>query len=209
MYPQHRMVHLMDIIAHATTRFIQSKMSGMDLWRSNYNQVEEALQQGINLCEKWIDVCQKLTSLLWPNYSPHPWKGGPYAPDHAANVQRRLREVHSLRTMHKQLTQLLSHNEQDELKTAKSFEPFRYESERTNINYVVCSLTPTKSNQNSVIKNDSLLSLISPQIAQPGPVQPLHGAAVARRCRLLRDVPRAGREPHRGQAQSPAEEHER
>ena len=38
MYPQHRMVHLMDIIAHATTRFIQSKMSGMDLWRSNYNQ---------------------------------------------------------------------------------------------------------------------------------------------------------------------------
>ena len=37
-YPQHRMVHLMDIIAHATTRFIQSKMSGMDLWRSNYNQ---------------------------------------------------------------------------------------------------------------------------------------------------------------------------
>ena len=29
--------------------------------------------------------------------------------------------------MHKQLTQLLSHNEQDELKTAKSFEPFRSE----------------------------------------------------------------------------------
>ena len=139
VYPQHRMVHLMDIIAHATTRFIQSKMSGMDLWRSNYNQVEEALQQGINLCEKWIDVCQKLTSLLWPNYSPHPWKGGPYAPDHAANVQRRLREVHSLRTMHKQLTQLLSHNEQDELKTAKSFEPFRYESERWKINYCMWS----------------------------------------------------------------------
>ena len=72
-----------------------------------------------------------------PLYSPHPWKGGPYAPDHAANVQRRLREVHSLRTMHKQLTQLLSHNEQDELKTAKSFEPFRCESEGTNINNVV------------------------------------------------------------------------
>ena len=102
----------------------ERKGSNFAIWQ-HYNQVEEALQQGINLCEKWIDVCQKLTSLLWPNYSPHPWKGGPYAPDHAANVQRRLREVHSLRTMHKQLTQLLSHNEQDELKTAKSFEPFR------------------------------------------------------------------------------------
>ncbi len=109
----------------APSRFIQSKCSSLDLWKSPYNQVEEALQQGINLCEKWIDICQKLTSIFWPNFSPHPWKGGPYVPDHAQHVQRRLKEVHSLRTMHKQLTQLLSHNEQAELKTAKSFEPFR------------------------------------------------------------------------------------
>lgn len=71
-----------------------------------------------------MDICQKLTSLYWPNYTPHMWQGGPYAPDHAKHVQMRLKEVHSLRTLHKQLTQLLSHSEQDELKTSKSFEPF-------------------------------------------------------------------------------------
>jgi hypothetical protein len=43
VYPQHRMVHLMDIIAHAVTRFIQSKSSGMDLWKSPYNQVNSLI----------------------------------------------------------------------------------------------------------------------------------------------------------------------
>ena len=83
------------------------------------------MTQSINLCEKWIDICQKLTSLFWKNYSPHLWEGGPYTPEQAVNVQRRLREIHSLRTLHKQLTQLLSNAEQEELKTSKSFEPFK------------------------------------------------------------------------------------
>ena len=36
----------------------------------------------------------------------------------------RLKEVLSLRTLHKQLSQLLSLSEQDEMKMSKSFEPF-------------------------------------------------------------------------------------
>ena len=55
---------------------------------------------------------------------PIHFPGGPYTPNHASNVKRRLDEIRSLRTMHKQLTQLLSNSEQEELKTAKSFEPF-------------------------------------------------------------------------------------
>ena len=82
------------------------------------------LFQGTNLSEKWVDICQKLTSIYWPNYGPHRWQGASYAPEHAKNVAARLREVHSLRTLHKQLTQLLSHSEQDELRTNDSFEPF-------------------------------------------------------------------------------------
>ena len=45
IYPQKRMEHLMDIIANALTRFIQLKCSNLDLWKSPYSQVEEALTQ--------------------------------------------------------------------------------------------------------------------------------------------------------------------
>jgi hypothetical protein len=43
-YPQNRMVHLMDVIAHAMTRFIQTKCGALDLWKAPFGQVEEALQ---------------------------------------------------------------------------------------------------------------------------------------------------------------------
>ena len=45
VYPQKRMVHLMDIVAHAITRFVQAKCVNLDLWKSPYAEVEESLQQ--------------------------------------------------------------------------------------------------------------------------------------------------------------------
>ena len=45
VYPQQRMVHLMDIIAHAVTRFIQGKLTLLDLWQGKYTEVDTALNQ--------------------------------------------------------------------------------------------------------------------------------------------------------------------
>lgn len=45
LYPQQRMIHLMDIIAHAVTRFIQSKLTLLDLWQGKYNEVDASLNQ--------------------------------------------------------------------------------------------------------------------------------------------------------------------
>lgn len=45
LYPQRRMVHLMDIVAHGVTRYIQAKCSALDLWKSPYSQVESSLRQ--------------------------------------------------------------------------------------------------------------------------------------------------------------------
>ena len=45
-YPQKRMLHLMDIIANAITRYVQAKCSNsIDLWKSPFMQVEESLIQ--------------------------------------------------------------------------------------------------------------------------------------------------------------------
>ena len=45
VYPQQRMIHLMDIIAHAVTRYIQSRLSLLDLWLGKYNEVDAQLNQ--------------------------------------------------------------------------------------------------------------------------------------------------------------------
>jgi len=34
-----------------------------------------------------------LTSLYWPNYSSHPWKGTPFSPKYTQNFASRLQEV--------------------------------------------------------------------------------------------------------------------
>ena len=45
LYPQKRMVHLMDVTAHSITRFVQAKIHNVDLWASPYQELEETLQQ--------------------------------------------------------------------------------------------------------------------------------------------------------------------
>ncbi|PSN45387.1 Cytoplasmic dynein 2 heavy chain 1 [Blattella germanica] len=92
-YPQHRMEHLMDIIGNTLTRFIQNKLKSLNIWEENYAVIEAQLTQAIHACEKWKITCERLTSLFWPNYTSHPWKGKPFIPSHIQNFCRRLEEV--------------------------------------------------------------------------------------------------------------------
>ena len=45
VYPQQRMIHLMDVIAHAVTRFIQARLALLDLWQGKYSEVDTTLNQ--------------------------------------------------------------------------------------------------------------------------------------------------------------------
>ncbi|XP_063237932.1 cytoplasmic dynein 2 heavy chain 1 [Bacillus rossius redtenbacheri] len=122
-YPQHRMEHLMDVIGNTVTRFIQKKLKTMNFWEESFNIVEESLNKSISICDKWITSCERLTSLLWPNYTPHPWSGNPFSPTYTQGFASRLREVLQLRVVHRQLTRLLSCAEQEELKVHLAFAP--------------------------------------------------------------------------------------
>ncbi|KAE8745286.1 hypothetical protein FOCC_FOCC007971 [Frankliniella occidentalis] len=124
-YPQKRMENLMEVIGNSITQFIQTKLKDIDLWEAPFNIVEESLDQSVAACEKWIDTCKKLTSLFWPNYSLHAWSGNPYIPQHIQAFSKRLVEVQEIRTLHRQLTRLLSRQEQDELNTNRTFLPLQ------------------------------------------------------------------------------------
>ncbi len=58
LYPQHRMIHLMEIITHGVTRFIQSKCATLELWKAPYAIVEETLLQVNINCGQNMDLCR-------------------------------------------------------------------------------------------------------------------------------------------------------
>ncbi|XP_042887569.1 cytoplasmic dynein 2 heavy chain 1-like [Penaeus japonicus] len=123
-YPQSRMEHLLDIIANQITRYVQGKLNEEDLWGGQFTQIEKNLSEGIALCDRWVDSCNKLTGIFWKSGVDQMWENETFVPEYCKNVSKRLNEILSLRTLHKQLTRLLSISEQEELKTADSFKPF-------------------------------------------------------------------------------------
>lgn len=103
---------------------LQGKLSSEDLWGGQYNQVEKSLSEGISVCDHWVETCHNLTSMYWKSGADQMWEGKPFVPDYCKNVSQRLSEILSLRTLHKQLTRLLSLSEQEDLKTSDAFKPF-------------------------------------------------------------------------------------
>ncbi|CAG2064257.1 unnamed protein product, partial [Timema podura] len=80
--------------------------------------------QGSAICDKWVTTCERLTGFIWSNYIPHMWDGAPFVPLHTKNFVNRLGEILQLRTIHRQLTRLLTSREQEELHTADTFRSF-------------------------------------------------------------------------------------
>lgn len=77
----------------------------------------------MSLVELTFIYCMFQTAIRL-NYSHHRWKGKPFTSEYIKNFCQRLREILHLRTLHRQLTRLLSVKEQDELNTADTFQPF-------------------------------------------------------------------------------------
>ncbi|RXG65514.1 Cytoplasmic dynein 2 heavy chain 1, partial [Armadillidium vulgare] len=117
------MSHLLDIIGNQLSRYVQGKLADEDLWYGQYSQIEKTLNEGINVCHQWEDICHKLTSMYWQGQD-HAWEGQPFSPEYCKKVCDRLSKILSLRTLHKQITRLLSSSEQEELKTSDAFKPF-------------------------------------------------------------------------------------
>ncbi|CAL1265870.1 unnamed protein product [Larinioides sclopetarius] len=122
-FPSNRMENLMDIIGNNTVNYIQYKMQDSNLWAGKFSLIEDQLLQSIDLCESWIDSCQKLTGLFWSNYSPHPWKKNIFVPSYLESFCRRLNEILQLRSVHSQVNHLLNSEEKALLEIDKALTP--------------------------------------------------------------------------------------
>ncbi|OWF37256.1 Cytoplasmic dynein 2 heavy chain 1 [Mizuhopecten yessoensis] len=123
-YPEDRMKHLMEIIGGSLGRYVQRKLAEEDIWQGDYGQVKESLRSGVAICERFVGMCETLTTQFWKNFRPNPWKGERYTPDNLKKLAQRLEEILTLRIVHEQQLQLLSSQEQKELRTTDAFSPF-------------------------------------------------------------------------------------
>ncbi|XP_047109239.1 cytoplasmic dynein 2 heavy chain 1 [Schistocerca piceifrons] len=123
-YPQTRMEHLFCVTGNCLIHFIQKKLRETDLWKEPFISVEELVNTALSICRNWINSCERLTSLFWANYSPHPWHGKPYLPTHVMNLASRLEEILHIRKLHRQLSRLLSAEELQELLPGGPFNIF-------------------------------------------------------------------------------------
>ena len=70
VYPQQRMIHLMDVIAHAVTRFIQARLALLDLWQGKYSEVDTTLNQA-DLSNNYLHYSAFFQSLKGPRPLGH------------------------------------------------------------------------------------------------------------------------------------------
>lgn len=89
------------------------------------NEIEE-------IVDIWIQACDSLTRLFWPNNGQNPWIGEPHKAKQATQFKERLREIKNIKNMYKQIASIFG--EQDQANIGAIFLPF--EGELYNVQYI-------------------------------------------------------------------------
>ncbi|XP_017783105.1 PREDICTED: cytoplasmic dynein 2 heavy chain 1 [Nicrophorus vespilloides] len=131
-YPRIRIEHLMELISSDLIGYIVKQFAEINIWETEFNEANELLDQCIGLGNAWHSTCKELTEIFWPNYSLHQWKGPPFQSESLAKLVNRLKDIVNIKTVHKQLTRLLSETERNDLNTDGMFKPF------LNLNIMQC-----------------------------------------------------------------------
>ena len=123
-YPETRMHHLLEVISGTLGRYVQRKLTDLDVWGKSFGHVRTQLQDALRMWEKWNFTADLLTTQFWKTYHPNQWKGSKFVSLTLSILIKRLEEVLNLRSLHEQLIQLLTPTELKEFNLANAFSPF-------------------------------------------------------------------------------------
>ncbi|XP_023289902.1 cytoplasmic dynein 2 heavy chain 1 [Orussus abietinus] len=130
VYSEDRTRSLLDIVGNEVVLAVRNLV---DLAANSGSRArDEALTMGASVCEKWVQLSEKLTSLFWPHHSLRPWKSGTFRPTRCARLGERLRQMAEIRAQHRQLARLLSPAERNGLgidELLQSLDEFQIKSE--------------------------------------------------------------------------------
>ncbi|XP_056467776.1 cytoplasmic dynein 2 heavy chain 1 isoform X1 [Gadus chalcogrammus] len=124
LYPEPRMLRLMDNIGGALGRYVQRKLSGVKIFEEPYVSMQENLRMGVIICEQWVTACEHLTGQVWKSHTLHVWIGDKHQPHTLKCLAQRLDEVVTLRTVYEKLLRLLPGGKQQALSPERVSEPF-------------------------------------------------------------------------------------
>lgn len=113
--------------------FCSDHLSIEDVWSLKSFEVSQTLRDILEIVDAWIQVCDSLTRLFWPNYGQHPWLGEPHIPKNAILFQERLNEIKNIKNMYKDITCLFNENNQIDKSIRRIFIPFRGKAYRLRI----------------------------------------------------------------------------
>lgn len=108
------------------TEFCSDRLNEIDdVWDVKSLHVFQTLNDIIEVIESWIQVCDSLTRLFWPNYSRHAWIGGPHIPKTATQHLKRLQDIQAIRNVYKEIVCLFNEINQIDKSVRRIFIPFR------------------------------------------------------------------------------------
>lgn len=108
------------------TEFCSDRLNEVDdIWDMKSLQVYQTLNDIFDVIEAWIQVCDSLTRLFWPNYARHTWIGDSHIPKTAAQYSKRLQEIQAIRNVYKEIVCLFNEINQIDKSVRRMFIPFR------------------------------------------------------------------------------------
>ncbi|XP_050420010.1 cytoplasmic dynein 2 heavy chain 1 [Adelges cooleyi] len=123
-YPQTRMEHLFYVVGKVIVKLTQRMSGEGNIWTADNNESVDVLNTCKRACDKWINTCEQLTTLYWPNYSYNKWTGPKYLSTDLISFSDHIREITSIISTNNQMTRLLTVYEQEKLRTSDNLSPF-------------------------------------------------------------------------------------
>uniref|UniRef100_A0A1B0DN78 Dynein heavy chain, cytoplasmic n=1 Tax=Phlebotomus papatasi TaxID=29031 RepID=A0A1B0DN78_PHLPP len=124
-FPQNRMSDVMDVICFSVLEICIENLNGEDVWSLDNLHVNTAFAHIGEIADNWIQICDSLTRLFWPNYAQHPWLGEAHIPRQAQAFKSRLEEVKNIKNLYRQISSLFSDNSHLIDSVNRIFQPFR------------------------------------------------------------------------------------
>ncbi|XP_059611101.1 cytoplasmic dynein 2 heavy chain 1 [Phlebotomus argentipes] len=124
-FPQNRMADVMDVICLNILEICIDNLTGEDVWSLDNIHVSTAFAHIGELAGNWIQICDSLTRLFWPNYAQHPWLGESHVPRQAKAFTARLEEVKNIKNLYRQIVTLFTDNTHLIDSVNRMFQPFR------------------------------------------------------------------------------------
>eukprot|EP01035_Chromulina_nebulosa_P017590 gene17590-23160_t len=121
-YPQIRMEHLFDCFGSLISKYVQSNILKIEVWKDRLGDVRLSLQSAIQVFEVWVDIPRKLTGTFWSG-GLHTWKGKPFDDLFIKSYKNRLEKVLQIRVVSDELCQLLTSEERNFFEVEKLFLP--------------------------------------------------------------------------------------